>query len=62
MCVRVCTCAGNVHVLWVSGMLYQRFLEQINVLGVENETVSQAGLRVKGIFKCPGFTSRESGE
>lgn len=44
-------------------MLFQGFLEQINVLGVENESVSQAGLRgVKGIFKCPGFTPRESRE
>lgn len=35
----VCQGPGNAHVLWVS-MLYQTFLEQINVLGAENENVS----------------------
>lgn len=41
-----------------SGDAVQRFLEQINVLGVENESVSQAGLRVKGIFKHPESRER----
>lgn len=41
-----------------SGDAVQRFLEQTNVLGVKNESVFQAGLRVKGIFKHPESRER----
>lgn len=49
-----CVCQGAVG----SGDAVQRFLEQINVLGVENESVSQAGLKMKGIFKLPESRER----
>lgn len=36
----VCHGPGNARVLWLSGDAVPIFLEQINVLGVENENVS----------------------